>query len=39
MKKCVALFLILVIALAVAALTEHRTVDVPSQLAHNLTKK
>lgn len=39
MRKCVVLFLILVAALAVAALTEHRAVEVPDQLVHNLAKK
>jgi len=39
MKKCVFLFLVLVIALALAAHTEHRATEVPAQLAHNLAKK
>ena len=39
MRKCVVLFLILVGALMVAALTEPKAVEVPPQLAQVLVNK
>jgi len=39
MRKCVVLFLILVVTLVVAALTEPKTVEVTPELAQVLAKK